>query len=696
MASHDRIKLVLKLSSEINSCLSLLLAPLLLFSLIVVIQVVIGTPLGDNQTAVPVQGNESVVPPKENRTINYLTYVDPSGQFSIDYPFDWQKQNQTDTGNSILFKSPLENNTDPFQETVGVRVITLSENMTLPEFSNTNIDSLEQSGINILDSTPVTLANTSSHRIVYDTNDGKSKIMQTWTLVGQKVYLITYVSNPAEYLEFLPTIQKMVESFKLIDSSVNQKEPPSLNRAIVFQTYENPEYGFKMKYPQDWEKSEFNKSGTTDLVAQFNGPNIRFDVTTLDKRYANIDDVFDERQQMYKDSGYSISNSIFRHVGGYPAYTIRADGGGSTITEYGIIAGKQVYLLSWEMSSTLDYDQFREVTQVITDSFEIIPSSGTNTTIDGGRQEEQPSLIQGFLMYEDDINKFTVQYPSSWQKQENVYGSHGVQFTPVASDRDNVLIDVLTKPNLTLDSWTKEKFNSIESRQGSEVIQSSPTTISGNSAHEVTYLWEGDKIMELWTVIGNRLYAVSYVAEGEEKFQRYLPIVKSIIDSLRINDPQEALRLTSTSNLIPYSNPSLGFSLAYPPDWQLNETQPDIPTFISTQDGTDDSSPEVISITTEVLPAVDFSLERYTQAALSQIEPFDDFDLKSSSLTTLGGLPAHMVVYTFTDEDIPLQNLQVWTVKDGVAYVITYGGNPEEFDISLPALQSLMDSFRLE
>lgn len=41
-----------------------------------------------------------------------------------------------------------------------------------------------------------------------------------------------------------------------------------------------------------------------------------------------------------------------------------------------------------------------------------------------------------------------VQYPASWQKQENVYGTHGVQFTRVNADRDNVLIDVLTEPDL--------------------------------------------------------------------------------------------------------------------------------------------------------------------------------------------------------------------------------------------------------
>jgi hypothetical protein len=64
----------------------------------------------------------------------------------------------------------------------------------------------------------------------------------------------------------------------------------------------------------------------------------------------------------------------------------------------------------------------------------------------------------------------------------------------------------------------------------------------------------------------------------------------------------------------------------------------------------------------------------------------------------LAGLPAHMIVYSFTDKEnqTPLQNLQAWTIKDGMAYVITYGGIPEEFDSSLPALQSVLDTITLE
>jgi hypothetical protein len=149
-----------------------------------------------------------------------------------------------------------------------------------------------------------------------------------------------------------------------------------------------------------------------------------------------------------------------------------------------------------------------------------------------------------------------------------------------------------------------------------------------------------------------------------------------------------------TSSLIPYSNPNLGFTLEYPSNWTKQESL----VFISPQGGIGNQAPELITIDTQVLPTLDFSLDTYTNLSLSRLESIPDFKLLNSSSTTLAGLPAHMIVYSFTDPEIqtPLQNLQAYTIKDGIGYLVTYTGTPEEFDSSLPALQSVLDTFRLE
>ena len=45
----------------------------------------------------------------------------------------------------------------------------------------------------------------------------------------------------------------------------------------------------------------------------------------------------------------------------------------------------------------------------------------------------------GLLTHQDTVNGFTVSYPASWNKQDNVYEPHGVQLSPNLASRDNVI-----------------------------------------------------------------------------------------------------------------------------------------------------------------------------------------------------------------------------------------------------------------
>jgi hypothetical protein len=149
-----------------------------------------------------------------------------------------------------------------------------------------------------------------------------------------------------------------------------------------------------------------------------------------------------------------------------------------------------------------------------------------------------------------------------------------------------------------------------------------------------------------------------------------------------------------TSDLTPYSNPNLGFTLEYPSNWTKQESL----VFVSPPGGIGNQAPELITIDTEVLPTLDFSLDTYTNLSLRQAqESLQDFKLLNSSSTTLAGLPAHMIVFSFTEsQNTTLQNLATWTIKDGMVYKVTYIATPEEFHSSLPVLQSVLDTFRPE
>lgn len=164
--------------------------------------------------------------------------------------------------------------------------------------------------------------------------------------------------------------------------------------------------------------------------------------------------------------------------------------------------------------------------------------------------------------------------------------------------------------------------------------------------------------------------------------------------SLAIAFPVFAMAQTSggPSDSVPYSNPNLGFSLEYPANWQKQESL----SFVSPSVGLV-GAPEAISVLTEAVPTSNYSIDDYTEAAMSQIESLPGFRLINSSSTTLGGFPAHLAEFTFTGQNqSATQNLQVWTVNDGLAYIVTYTAVPSEFDRSMPVMQSMLDTFRIQ
>ena len=108
-----------------------------------------------------------------------------------------------------------------------------------------------------------------------------------------------------------------------------------------------------------------------------------------------------------------------------------------------------------------------------------------------------------------------------------------------------MLIDVVQQPYSNLDSWTQDKIESISSRPGASILLLNPTSLGGNPAYKVEYTWEGDKILEMWSLIGDKLYAISYIGEGEERYQQNLPAVQSIINSFQLTNEEPFPAATS-------------------------------------------------------------------------------------------------------------------------------------------------------
>jgi len=146
----------------------------------------------------------------------YLTYDDLITGFSIKYPPDWERAQHIDK--SVTFLAPKESNSDTNPAGLGILVKVIVSNTTLPSITQTQLDTLGNlyPDINLLESIETTFLGHPAHMIVFTATDNTQnmrKAMQIWFKEDTRAYLITYKSDNERFSKYLPTIDKMLNSF---------------------------------------------------------------------------------------------------------------------------------------------------------------------------------------------------------------------------------------------------------------------------------------------------------------------------------------------------------------------------------------------------------------------------------------------------------------------------------------------------
>ena len=146
----------------------------------------------------------------------FLTYDDLITGFSIKYPPNWDRAQHIDK--SITFIAPKETNSDTFPAGLGIFFKEVASNATLSYITQTQLNTLKNlyPDINILESSDITFAGHPAHKIIFTATDNTShlrKAMQIWFKDDTKAYLITYKADVEKFPQYLPTIEKMLNTF---------------------------------------------------------------------------------------------------------------------------------------------------------------------------------------------------------------------------------------------------------------------------------------------------------------------------------------------------------------------------------------------------------------------------------------------------------------------------------------------------
>jgi eukaryotic-like serine/threonine-protein kinase len=153
---------------------------------------------------------------------NFLTYQNPTYGVKIQYPSDWtvSQTGLRDYTNIVAFYSPLGNLSDTIPQQLLLSKTHYSQNIALNDYSKLVNDTLKQPGIQIVESKSIMLTGgASAHRVVFIPPAGnapfKPEIMLVWTAKGDNIYTLSYNGDAAKYHIFLPTIEKMIDSFEI-------------------------------------------------------------------------------------------------------------------------------------------------------------------------------------------------------------------------------------------------------------------------------------------------------------------------------------------------------------------------------------------------------------------------------------------------------------------------------------------------
>jgi protein-disulfide isomerase len=152
-----------------------------------------------------------------NNKINFSTYESNDSNLKIDYPSDWTLIENSSS--SIEFRPKTTTAGQSGGELVKMTVIPLPSKSitmqsivaeTLKDKSN-NLDNFQLQDTNIVPNAQ----NIPMHKLVYSyTNSKNEQIMQLdfGMINNNQLYLISLISNPSLYYNYLPTVDKMIGS----------------------------------------------------------------------------------------------------------------------------------------------------------------------------------------------------------------------------------------------------------------------------------------------------------------------------------------------------------------------------------------------------------------------------------------------------------------------------------------------------
>ena len=162
---------------------------------------------------------------------SFLTYNNSKLNFSIQYPSTWVlSENKfhpelANISSTIEIKSPFEGSQDLLQEEFLISINKLQEKITFDDYVDNALNEFknEYRDFQLISNNSTMIDNHNGRKLSYSYIAGVDpvsiKLIMNHTIIsdGNKVYVLSFGTPPDKYYEYLSIINKMVNSFKILE-----------------------------------------------------------------------------------------------------------------------------------------------------------------------------------------------------------------------------------------------------------------------------------------------------------------------------------------------------------------------------------------------------------------------------------------------------------------------------------------------
>jgi eukaryotic-like serine/threonine-protein kinase len=157
-----------------------------------------------------------------------------------------------------------------------------------------------------------------------------------------------------------------------------------------------------------------------------------------------------------------------------------------------------------------------------------------------------------------------------------------------------------------------------------------------------------------------------------------------------------SIQVLAQEQFLTYEDITTGISIQFPSNWEKSVNLDNFVTFRAPPETDTRVYPAALGLKIQELASKSVLLQEVTKVQISELKKSNpNLEFSESTSTTLAGIPAYRVVFTATDNNqVERKAMQIWTIIDNKAILITYKAQPDKYSTYLPTIERMIGSFQ--